>query len=88
MAINESDDDTDATDPDIDELSAADAADLDLQDAVDGCTWLKAALAVIQARTAEPDPEPRIQYAFDRMAIAAAERITRILHSDLAPDLR
>lgn len=46
--------------------------------------WIKVIAPLLQAATADPDPNPRVQFALDRMRIAACERIARILSSDLA----
>ncbi|WP_156512743.1 hypothetical protein [Planctomyces sp. SH-PL62] len=46
--------------------------------------WIKAIAPLLQATTADPAPNPRVQFALDRMRIAACERIARILSSDLA----
>jgi hypothetical protein len=52
--------------------------------------WLKAVVPLLQIRSQEPDSggvipaaSSRVQFAFDRMYIAACERISRILRSDL-----
>jgi len=47
--------------------------------------WLRAVLPLLQQPPAEPDPNPRVQFAFDRMRIAACEREARILASDVEP---
>ncbi|WP_165068374.1 hypothetical protein [Paludisphaera rhizosphaerae] len=45
--------------------------------------WLRAILPLLQQPPIEPDPNPRVQFAFDRMRIAACERAARILASDV-----
>ena len=45
--------------------------------------WLRAITPVLQMRSTDSDPSDRVQYAFDKMHIAACERITRILGSDV-----
>ena len=44
--------------------------------------WLKAVLPLLQTRDLD-GPNPRVQFALDRMRIAACERAARILASDL-----
>lgn len=53
--------------------------DPDLQ----GRLWLKTLIPLLQLRSQETDPNGRVQFALDRMYIAACERIARILGSDL-----
>jgi hypothetical protein len=55
--------------------------------------WLKAVVPLLQLRTQETDTgiipglcSGRVQFAFDRMYVAACERIARILRSDLGSD--
>jgi hypothetical protein len=48
--------------------------------------WLKCLTTLIAVRPAEFDQDARVQFALDRMQIAAAERIARICRSDLPPD--
>ncbi|WP_165253083.1 hypothetical protein [Paludisphaera soli] len=45
--------------------------------------WIRAIAPLLQPSSPEPDPNPRVQFALDRMRIAACERIARILASDL-----
>lgn len=47
--------------------------------------WLRSILPILQTPPADPDPNPRVQFAFDRMRIAACERAARILASDVEP---
>ena len=47
--------------------------------------WLRAILPLLQPAPVDPDPNPRVQFAFDRMRIAACERAARILASDVEP---
>jgi hypothetical protein len=68
--------DEDSTDPVED---AAEILDLELQHR----QWLRAAVPVLQARSAKSDPSDRVQFALDLAAIAICERIARICHSDL-----
>ena len=46
--------------------------------------WLKVITPLLQLRSHDTDPSPRVQLAYDLMAIAAAERAARLLRSDLA----
>ena len=85
MAVDD-EDPPEAAEPDIDELDATDAADMHLQDIADDRAWVHTALAVIQARFADQDASGRVQLSFDKMSIAAAERIVRCLRKDLAAD--
>ncbi len=73
--------------------SSADAVqeclDADLQHRL----WLKAVVPLLQIRTQETDTgiipglcSGRVQFAFDRMYVAACERIAHILRSDLGSD--
>jgi len=50
---------------------------------IDQRLWVQACLKVVAAHTMDPDTPTRVQFALDRLAIAAAERCVRILHSDL-----
>ena len=85
------DDDDPETKPDVDELSAADAADMRLQDVADekadARAWVHTCLAVVAARSAKPDASGRVQLALDKTVIAACERIVRQLGADLADDM-
>lgn len=47
--------------------------------------WLKALVPILHGLSDEPDANPRVQFAIDRLRIAACERAVRILSSDLAP---
>jgi hypothetical protein len=75
------------------DTSALDAVqeclDADLQHRL----WLKAVVPLLQLRTQETETgvvpgacSGRVQFAFDRMYVAACERIARILRSDLGSD--
>ena len=70
---------TDA-DEGLPETDPVDAATLELQ----GRAWISEITALIQSRSADPDPSPRVQLAFDMLFIAACERGVRILNSDKA----
>lgn len=45
--------------------------------------WLKAVIQLLQIRSHETDPSDRVQYACDMMHIAACERASRLLNSDI-----
>ena len=45
--------------------------------------WVRALTPLLQLRSIESDPSARVQFALDKMHIAACERITRILGSDV-----
>lgn len=45
--------------------------------------WLRAIIPLLQLRSHEADPSGRVQLAFDLMHIAACERASRLLGSDL-----
>ncbi|APW59207.1 hypothetical protein [Paludisphaera borealis] len=47
--------------------------------------WIKAIVPVLQVRMHDAQHNGRLQYALDRLQIAACERLTRILSSDLPP---
>jgi hypothetical protein len=66
------------TDPDPIEV----AAEL-LADEGQARLWLKALLPILQLRSHDTDPIGRVQFSYDQMHIAACERATRILRSDL-----
>src|SRR5262245_33452507 len=68
------------------EPSAGDPLVLSFEIDIQQRLWLKAILPLIQLRSGEVDPNGRVQFAFDRMCIAACERISRILRSDLAEE--
>jgi hypothetical protein len=71
----------DATEPTAEEI-AQQIIDLESQQRL----WLKAILPILQLRSPDADPSDRVQYAFDQMTIAACERASRILRTDLRPD--
>jgi hypothetical protein len=47
--------------------------------------WIKAIVPILQLRSRDAHVNVRVQYALDRLHIAACERLTRILASDLPP---
>jgi hypothetical protein len=50
--------------------------------------WVRAILPLVQLRSHESDPSPRVQLALDKMHIAACERIERLMRSDIARDIK
>ena len=68
-------------DPTADELIQA-ALDEESQKRL----WLRAIIPLLQLRSHDPDPSGRVQLAFDLMHIAACERASRLLRSDLPSD--
>jgi len=73
-------DDLDDYLPNDDEL-ADDVLNLETQRRL----WLRAIIPLLHNRSHESDPSGRVQLAFDLMHIAACERVSRIMQSDL-PD--
>ncbi len=71
-------DEHDENSPDDDDL-VAEVIDLETQKRL----WLRAIIPLIQLRSRESDPSGRVQLALDLMHIAACERISRILRSDV-----
>ena len=61
-----------------DDLAAA-IVDLETQKRL----WLRSIIPLLQLRTHDSDPSSRVQFAFDLMHIAACERVSRLLRSDL-----
>jgi hypothetical protein len=47
--------------------------------------WVKAITPILQLRPPAAPGNVRVQFAFDRLQIAACERLTRLLSSDLPP---
>mgnify|MGYP001153630044 FL=1 len=45
--------------------------------------WIKAITPILQLRSPDAHGNVRVQFAFDRLQIAACERLTRLLASDL-----
>jgi hypothetical protein len=72
--------------PEADEAMAADAASGLVDAEIRHRLWLRALVPLLQLRSQEPDPNDRVQFALDRMYVAACERVARILRSDLPPD--
>lgn len=66
----------------VEDQAVSECPDLDMQ----GRLWLRAVIALLEHRPSEPDQNGRVQFALDRLAVAACERATRILRSDLPAD--
>lgn len=45
--------------------------------------WIRAITPILQLRAPDARGNVRVQFAFDRLQIAACERLTRLLSSDL-----
>ncbi|MGO9924154.1 MAG: hypothetical protein ACLQIB_56865 [Isosphaeraceae bacterium] len=75
------DDSAEPQDPTAEEI-AQQIIDLESQQRL----WLKAILPLLQLRSPDADPSDRVQFAFDRMTIAACERAARILRGDLSSE--
>ena len=75
--------DADDVDDDLDDPSPrdlhAEALDLETQKRL----WLRAIIPLLQLRSHDSDPSGRVQLAFDLMFVAACERVSRIMRSDL-----
>jgi hypothetical protein len=76
--------------PPDDDRVEADAADEIEDDFVryeafeaQGRLWIKAVAPILQLRPHDATQNVRLQYALDRLQIAACERLIRILSSDL-----
>ena len=48
--------------------------------------WLRTIIPLLQLRSHDPDPSGRVQLAYDLMHIAACERTSRLLRSDLSSE--
>jgi hypothetical protein len=81
--VDESDEALGADDPEDDAPGADD--DLVQYEAFEtqNRLWIKAIVPVLQLRMAEAPRNGRVQFALDRLQVAACERLTRILSSDL-----
>jgi hypothetical protein len=71
-------DDDDGTEDDGEEVIQA-VLDVEAQHRL----WLRAIIPLLQLRSDKSDPSDRVQFALDMMMIAAADRVTRLLRSDL-----
>ncbi len=69
-----------------DEAAAIECAAELLADDSQRRLWLRAIMPILQMQSHDPRPCDRVQFAFDRLHIAACERATRILRSDLSGD--
>lgn len=76
---------TDETDADADGEPATEVGDLVEYEAVQAQDrlWIKAVVPLLQLRPPDAPRNGRVQFAFDRMQVAACERLARILSSDL-----
>ncbi len=75
-----------AADPEPVEPDAADIAAEAYLIEKNGRKWLHAIAAVLAQNAQDSGMDRRVQYAFDQTMIAALERATRILRSDLPDD--
>ena len=66
-----------------DEPTAEDLVDAAVDHEAQQRLWLRAIVQLLQLRSHETDLSDRVQFAFDLMHIAAAERIARLMHGDL-----
>jgi hypothetical protein len=79
-------DDAATADDDGDDDGGPDPVEIAADMLADECQrrlWLRAIIPLLQLRSHNSDPSPRVQLAYDRMFIAATERAARILGSDL-----
>ena len=82
--INEQDIDSSENSDGVDPATqAAECVEAVLDCEIQKRFWLKTIMPLLQLRSHESDPSPRVQLAFDRLMISACERATRILSSDL-----
>jgi hypothetical protein len=65
------------------EPKIADAIDQVVEDHTQARLWIRAITPLLQLRSHDSDPSGRVQLAFDMMHIAACERVSRLLRSDL-----
>jgi hypothetical protein len=68
---------------DNEELTADDLVNAAIDHESQQRLWLRAIIPLLQLRSHDSDPSPRVQLAFDLMHIAAAERVARLMRSDL-----
>ena len=65
------------------ELSAEELIRVTLGDESQKRLWLRTIIPLLQLRSHDSDPSGRVQVAYDLMHIAACERASRLLRSDL-----
>jgi hypothetical protein len=65
------------------ELTADELIRATLDDQSQKRLWLRTITPLLQLRSHDSDPSGRVQLAFDLMHIAACERASRLLRSDL-----
>jgi hypothetical protein len=68
------------------EAPADDMVTAALDDDTQQRLWVRAIILVLQLRSQDMDPSPRVQLAQDLMHIAACERIARLMRADLPPE--
>ncbi len=78
MSRDTTSDNDDLAEADDDDV-VADIIDLETQKRL----WVRALIPLLQVRSRDSDASGRVQLALDLMHIAACERISRILRSDL-----
>ncbi len=76
----EPDRDDSAPEDEVEELAEA----YDLEE--NGRKWLRAITGLLERHTDDSATDRRVQFSIDMMTIAACERATRILHSDLSEE--
>lgn len=82
--MSKPDDQTCLSSPSDDEVVMfADAVDLAINEHHEQRMWLRTIHGMLSERSGEADTSPRVQFARDMLAIAAAERGMRILNSDI-----
>ena len=81
MSRDTTSDNDDLAEADDDDV-VADIIDLETQKRL----WVRALIPLLQVRSRDSDASGRVQLALDLMHIAACERISRILRSDLTRD--
>ncbi len=65
------------------ELTAEELIRATLEDESQRRLWLRTIIPLLQIRSHNSDPSGRVQLAYDLMHIAACERASRLLRSDL-----
>jgi hypothetical protein len=78
---NDNDDDDDEQDEEAGEYDPVEEAAFEVQQRL----WVRTLLPIVNAPAQYDHDEPRVRYAVEMAAIAAAERIGRICRGDLIP---